>query len=689
MRKLVFFNSNFSYFYKILIIFVLSIVVFLYFKYLSKVNIYQPISITVKSKNFQENKNFGFYSVSPNGKYFKLYFDKTNRTWKQNYGFNNCIILSFKDSLLSDIFPLNIKIGNNIYSFDKSKFLEDWKLTNNYNNENLTYQSPNYIKGNTNLILKAFSILLWGGLIRIIIISLFFISCIYFIYKILKKHKDFVVSKLKFCGNLIYNLFSIHFSSLITVANVYKFCILIVVIYSIIFFNLCKFTNEAIYIGDTPDYQNIAVNFAKNHRFPYNGIIEKFETYKFSQYNSDFPQSFEKSNLNFFRNPGYPFFLGIIYKIFGVSPLIAKYIQLFLLIIVASFLPLIGFYLWNSTGFKSGIVASPLFIYTNVSISQYIMSEPLIIFFVFLIVLAYIYYNIKNDGISSIILSITFGLGILVKGSLIFIPALFFLFLFVKFYKTKNNTYLKHLYYQVVTIIFIISPWSAFASNKTHKLVILTTQANFMLLDGHNEYLSKNEYSGSSKWVNDKSSFYNNDKMQGVSSVKRVINFYMHYPQMIYKLAIGKILTAFSPFIFFWLFLIIYLIDKTYNFLRNLFKKQNKNYAKLSVIFIVLIFAYILFILNNISVFYAFAFLLIMSIIISLISRSKAPIIEIPVIFYIIFLNSLLITLIFMVAGGSQSRYVCVMDFIFILTSIYYLYKFILYFFNKSINTIN
>ncbi len=59
---------------------------------------------------------------------------------------------------------------------------------------------------------------------------------------------------------------------------------------------------------------------------------------------------------DFYRMPGYTIFMGMIYKIFGVSPEIVKKIQLLLIIAIAAFLPFVGFNYWKKSGFIAGFM---------------------------------------------------------------------------------------------------------------------------------------------------------------------------------------------------------------------------------------------------------------------------------------------------------------------------------------------
>ena len=195
----------------------------------------------------------------------------------------------------------------------------------------------------------------------------------------------------------------------------------------------------------------MAVNFAKGHGIQKFGQIEKFDQYKFDRQDESLLTLFENSSYdvytglnigrnNFYRTPGYPLFIGIIYKLFGVSPWIAKQIQLILLIVISSFLPWIGTYFWGRTGFWSGFAAGVLYIsmYYNRARSNFDGTSYFIFHLSFVIIAFINFMKGKSTFLSCVLLGASLGLSLLVKGSLIFLPFLFAAGMLWQAYKQKS-----------------------------------------------------------------------------------------------------------------------------------------------------------------------------------------------------------------------------------------------------------
>ena len=532
------------------------------------------------------------------------------------------------------------------------------------------------------------------------------------------------------------------------------------VIYFVIFSQIANFTNTASLSSDTWSYQSIAVNFAKGHGFHRSGKIEKFEEYKFADnYNPRYFNIFNTYTgiVDVHRNLGYPFFLSVIYKVFGISPLAAKYIQLILLIIVAAFLPWMGYCLWKSSGFFSGLIASPLFIVQNYRISELIMSESLLIFTIFLMVFAYIYFESRKNLTASIILGLTFGISMLVKGTLIFIPFLFFSHLLIRFYKTKDKRIIKNLLITLAFFVLPVIPWTTFVNiqkdsiNNTLiqvKTVLLNNDLSlhdkgilldsispwlgrgflsdrellpeekrvlsdsilpsikrngykltdtiinpiiklslleklitgssfgilrvlgrkYYVLDGHNEYVSGD--GGHAEWRINKDSFYNNDNMGGASSICRIVNFYMYHPHLIFRLMWNKINSGFSHFKYLWVILILFIVEALYRY-SSKFLTNRKFWQVSGILVLPLILLPVYYPVED-NNYFSIALLMLVALLIVLIIKGKQTVFKAPAIFYFVFINFVLFT----IMATGEKRWTQVMDFIIVLSAIHYLFKY-------------
>ena len=478
-----------------------------------------------------------------------------------------------------------------------------------------------------------------------------------------------------------------------------------------------------------------AVNFAKGHGIQKAGGIEQFSTYKFIFPGNDRCEFHVKTSVNdfmqnirsdFYREPLYPFFVGVIYNIFGINPIIVKYFQLLLLIAIASFLPSIGYRFSKNNGFISGVISSPVFLYFDSPESAVLLTEALVSFIIFLILWAYIFYIQNKSKFSSVLLGFSFAAGILAKGSLSLIPVLYLIFILFRYAKIKESDYIKHFALIFISIVIIILPWVIFANitNKKeigsrvlsemkissgntrfsplgekqkldsllvikYRFFLVSTQSQRLLLNGHNEYVPELTKDGNynfpeggwlPKWRTMKESFYNNDGMNGQSALTRVINFYRHYPQKIAELIIEKIILSYSAFKFLWLIILLYILDFYHNAIKY-FSKREKIYRCIRWIFLFMLIPGISGIImiyppdrhSTNLIFLITVLLLIPAIIFNLLLKAKTFLSGVPVIIKIIFIDFFLITVI---VFGFQ-RLIMVIDFIIILVSVEYLISFI------------
>ncbi|MBF0487921.1 MAG: hypothetical protein HQK98_07145 [Nitrospirae bacterium] len=446
---------------------------------------------------------------------------------------------------------------------------------------------------------------------------------------------------------------------------------------------------------DTMEYQSMAVNFAAGHGLKY-GAIEEFSYYKFnpkgnaalgdatmSNFESFLDIGSRGGSYNFYRTPGYPVFLGVLYKIFGVSPKVAKIAQVFLIVLVASFLPYVGFAYWRLSGFAAGAASGGFLMRLVYQYKMYdsILTEPLIILSVFLIVLTFIYWEKKRTSAATAVLGVVMGAGILVKGSLMFTPVLtgFFLLYLIK-QKVLNP---RQFVAFVLSVSLVIFSWSIFASVKEGRPVFISTQGEALLLDS-NSMASKDGL-----WHNKHDVFYDNPEIQKLPALIKVARFYLSHRDIVPSIFINKVNEGFNNFLFrvAMLFLIYEMILKTIHFFDGT-EGGGKAVWHLKTIlsFIMLINLGWILIVLFMPLFegcFSLSWVHTLSIIQQLIPGSallififasvyflscmitRRIIFVLPASFIILFLNFLLITLIFC----GESRFVNVISFIFIITT--------------------
>jgi hypothetical protein len=312
--------------------------------------------------------------------------------------------------------------------------------------------------------------------------------------------------------------------------------------------------------GDEWSYQVLAVNLLHGHGFQ-DGGVEPWETYQFDpqskrQYEIDsyspqgtpvtLRESFEKlRQYYFFRTPGYPFFLALIYRVFGVHPAIVKVIQMMLLALVAAWmLPWIGRHYWGQWGMFSGLVAGLLFLVYFCPPPAKLLTESLITFALGLWAVLFVFWEKKSGLLSIFTLGLASGLLLLIKGSNIFIPIFFFVYLICV--KRFREVVVPAAAF-VGGMALLLVPWSVYASAKKGEFIFLSTQPRVILLDGNNEDSLK-DGGWHVQWRTDpknRSYLYNRLEESNSSPLKKAMIFFSENKKDLPGFFLSKVLRAF------------------------------------------------------------------------------------------------------------------------------------------------
>ena len=395
--------------------------------------------------NFKNQSNsLQLFAITPTGR--KVDFVKQNENTYFIRGYYRSLNLSGTNKYFIDsITSVSININNQVTKIDRLDFLNYWNMDNgneNYNAYSLKSQ------------ITSFS---------------FFYKIVSFFYYTFNSFIFFILLSLLFILlNILYDKFKkqrIKFPQ-VTNKKVFMICVVLLLLYTIIFSMVVNFNDTVEVSGDYTVYQTEAVNFIKGKKLNGQTLSEK---YKYNTSNID-SVMYYKEIINFQNNdinwvpPAYPVFLSIIYKIFGVSPLIARYIQLLLLLIVASFLPLLLFFLWGEKGFIMGFISGLVFVIKYYNLADEIMTEPLMLFFCFLLLCSVTFFEKRNSNLSAIILGVIIAIALLVKGVIVFFILLYFVSLFYRYLKNKNKSYLRKIILVGIALFISLTPWLVYSN---------------------------------------------------------------------------------------------------------------------------------------------------------------------------------------------------------------------------------
>lgn len=448
-------------------IFLAALIVASYQVFFRKVVFYKPFQIEFKGVSIYEFSKIKCTGFSPFDT--KLNFDKNLSAFSfvsNNYSHCREITFEIPVDICKKITEINFIYGNNTEAIQKGKIETQWIQNINKTNTGINYFNlSDIIKPDYSVFGIYFSVLLWGGYIRIIYFALLviiFIISFYFLYRYKK------ASLLRIRDKAYHAAFTLAPSIIHKRRNRLLISLFLMILFSIIYFRISNFTGAKFVMNDYL-YHSSGVNLAKGFGISRIGSIEPFEEYKFSDYgiNLEFNYRFftRCPGLYFYHSPpGYGLFLGAIYYIGGINPFLAKYIQLLLLIIIASCLPLIGYHSWGAKGFLCGIPASYFFINSYFSFANEIQPQALLFFFCFLMIIIYNRFEKKQSYIILIILGLTASFAILTKISFILFPGLILLHFIYRFIKIRQRKIIYQFLIFLVACVMPILLWSLYAS---------------------------------------------------------------------------------------------------------------------------------------------------------------------------------------------------------------------------------
>jgi len=448
-------------------------------------------------------------------------------------------------------------------------------------------------------------------------------------------------------------------------------CVFLTLIFASTMFSH-EFDPKAKFIGDIKSYQSLAVNWAKGHGLRYGGM-EDIEVYQFHSLSEDDYSRFKKmgeregylASTDFFRTPGYPIFLGVVYKIVGVSPFAAKRIQYLLIAISCGLLPLIGFHYWGLIGSLSGVVSAVVafrYYAEGVTLADQLMTEALIIFSLVVLVCFLIYWKKQTGPWTSFSLGLMLGACLLVKTSLIFLPALFAAYCGWNMRRRNVRWWGRYTMMILGGFLLVTGVWSVHVSLHVGKPVFMSIQAGTALKAGNNELSFSGTGADNDRWQENKSGFYYRPKIRSLPEPVQVLFFWKEHLGQMPSLVHKKIRQAFnSPALY---ITSLFFILECFFSLTKYFRERARRLLRFLAVIGILSSAIFISPLNAGPIYIYFGLFIYC---IRVASRGGGQYF-LPMPLVLIFFNFLFITIIVF----GQFRFLVVMEWVFILTAISY-----------------
>ncbi len=251
-----------------------------------------------------------------------------------------------------------------------------------------------------------------------------------------------------------------------------------------------RLSDEASFFWDESDYHSLAANYAMGHGMR-TGALEPIENYRYTLDDQASAESFIASGAHggdplLIRTRGYPFFLGLIYRVAGVHPRIGKLAQLALVVLVGAGLPWLGFCLWRGAGILPGAWAGLYYIGKYTLREHGLLAEPLFAFLLFVWTCLFVYWQRSRRLWPSFALGVLAGCCVLVKGTGIFLFPVTAVVLAWQWWRTRPHAAaLAALAAFVVGYGIVAVPYIVMVSRIAGRFILFSTQSSNAFRDGN------------------------------------------------------------------------------------------------------------------------------------------------------------------------------------------------------------
>jgi hypothetical protein len=232
--------------------------------------------------------------------------------------------------------------------------------------------------------------------------------------------------------------------------------------------------SRTVYGGwDDWNYQVLAINLLMGHGFADN-YFQPWYSYHLSK---PVPAVTDKENFSFYRAPGFPLLLSVVYAFFGDQTLIARQMLAILTWSTALLLILIGYGLAGWLGAIAGGLTSLHYLNFGGGITGVesifagrLISEPVATFWLALFFFLFMLYQKNKSNIFLYAASVSLVGAIFTRAYFLIVIPMFFIYLY------HNHCNRKELFLFVTITIIPIIAWSSYASITRKEPILFTTQ---------------------------------------------------------------------------------------------------------------------------------------------------------------------------------------------------------------------
>ena len=257
---------------------------------------------------------------------------------------------------------------------------------------------------------------------------------------------------------------------------------------------------------------------------------------------------------NTYRTPVFPAFAWLVYEVTGVQPRQVYRAQLVLLALAAACLPLLGARQAGNAGFGLGLVSGLLLLGVHARLAETFLTEVMILVHGVALLAVFLGFEAKPTPARAAALGLAAGAGLLVKGSLIFIPPLLGLWIFIQFLRRRWGIAVVGA--AAVGMLVLPVVWSMYVSAQAGKPVFVSTQGNRVLLDGNNELAFPDggwhpEWDGQSRGfvqapADVSGLYYHREDVRALPVWRQVLGFALANPARMPVLLLNKVGAAFA-----------------------------------------------------------------------------------------------------------------------------------------------